>query len=381
MRVWVSTVQYRAGPVVWAANIAVTCTVLFLFQKILWLVVPFVLALITYYVLLPIKLRLVLKGMSHDAATVWLSIGAFVSLLLAALLGFPKLIAQTISWQVSATRYLNGGIQMLTAIIAQLEEHFPPLAKVHAGDAFAAQFAEFSGHFGDKYLPAITMTIVAWTPSLLLAPFIAFFMLRDGWRFREFLIRSVPNAYFERSLYLMEQVDRTARLYFVGLIELTVLDTLCLAGGLWLIGISGALLLGLLAAVLAWIPFVGSVIGCFLVVLVAATDFPGNTGIAYATCGLFIAVRLLDDFVFMPMTIGKILKMHPLLTVLMIFIGAAVAGAPGLMMVLPVLGVIMVLGETVGLLITDPRLRARHAHERALRQQLVTRDLKIDQET
>jgi predicted PurR-regulated permease PerM len=72
---------------------------------------------------------------------------------------------------------------------------------------------------------------------LAASSFIAFFMLRDGWRFREFLIRSVPNAYFERSLYLMEQVDRTARLYFVGLIELTMLDTLCLAGGLWLIGI------------------------------------------------------------------------------------------------------------------------------------------------
>jgi len=48
------------------------------------------------------------------------------------------------------------------------------------------------------------------------------------------------------------------------------------------------------------------------------------------------------------------------------------------MLVLPVLGVIMVLGETVGLLVTDPRLRARHAHERALQQQLVTRDLRVN---
>jgi predicted PurR-regulated permease PerM len=88
-------------------------------------------------------------------------------------------------------------------------------------------------------------------------------------------------------------------------------------------------------------------------------------------------VRLLDDFVFMPLTIGKSLNMHPLLTVLMIFVGGAVAGVPGLMMVLPVLGVIMVLGETIGLLVTDPRLRARHAHERALRHRLVTHDLVI----
>lgn len=370
--------QYRAGPVVWAANIAGTCLVLFLFQKILWLVVPFVLALIIHYALLPLKLRLVLKGTSHDAAAAWVSAGAFILLLLAGMLGFPKLLAEAVSWQESATRYLNGGIQMLSTVITQLEGRFAMVAQARAGEAFAAQVAEFSTHFADKYLPVITMTIAAWSPSLLLAPFLAFFMLRDGWRFRKFLIRAVPNAYFERCLYLMEQIDRTARLYFIGLIKLTLLDTLCLASGLWLIGVSGPLALGLLAAVLAWIPFVGSILGCVLVVLVAATDFPGDPGMAYAAIGLFIFVRLLDDFIFMPMTIGKSLNMHPLLTVLMIFVGGAVAGVPGLMMVLPVLGVIMVLGETVGLLVTDPRLRARHAHERALRQQLVTRDLTVD---
>ena len=58
-------------------------------------------------------------------------------------------------------------------------------------------------------------------------------------------------------------------------------------------------------------------------------------------------------------TLGKSLNIHPLLTVLMIFVGGAVAGVPGLMLVLPVLGVVMGLGETSGQLLTDPRLRAR----------------------
>jgi predicted PurR-regulated permease PerM len=282
-----------------------------------------------------------------------------------------------VTWQDSAVRYLDGGIQFVTASIVQLEGRFDMLAQAKASEELARQIAEFSTHFAEKYVPAIAMTIAAWSPSLLLAPFLAFFMLRDGWRFRKFLARAVPNAYFERSLFLMDQVDRTSRLYFIGLIELTLLDTLCLAAGLWLIGVSGALLLGLLTAVLAWVPYIGSVLGCLLVVLVAATDFPGNPGVAYAAIGLFILVRLLDDFFFMPMTIGKSLNMHPLLTVLMIFVGGAVAGVPGLMLVLPVLGVAMVLGETIGMLVTDPRLRARHAHERALQQQMVTKDLKL----
>ena len=211
--------QYQSGPIVWAAIIAGTCLILFLFQKILWLVVPFVLALIIYYALLPLKLRLVLGGMSHDHAAGWVSSGAFALIVLIGLLGFPKLLAEAVTWQDSAMRYLDGGIHFLTASIVQLEGRFDMLAQAHASQEMTRQIAEFTAHFAEKYIPAIAMTIAAWSPSLLLAPFLAFFMLRDGWRFRKFLARAVPNAYFERSLFLMDQVDRTSRLYFIGLIE------------------------------------------------------------------------------------------------------------------------------------------------------------------
>lgn len=367
--------KYQVGPIVWAANIAATCLLLFTFQRILWLVVPFILALIIYYALLPLKLHLVWRGVSHDQAAIRVAGGAFCGLLVLAWFGFPVILAEAITWKATVTRYLNGGLLMVQTLLGELEGEYEMLAEAHVSQIFAKQLASFSAEFSEKHLPHIAMGFASWSPTLLLAPFIAFFMLRDGWRFRKLLVRAVPNAYFERSLYLMDQVDRTSRAYFLGLIKLTVLDTVCLASGLWLIGVSGALGLGLLTAVLAWIPFIGSVLGCVLVVLVAATDFPGNPNVVYATVSLFVFVRLLDDFIFMPMTIGKSLKMHPMLTVLMIFIGGAVAGVPGLMLVLPVLGVVMVLGETIGQLLTDPRLRARHAHERALAAHRVRADL------
>jgi predicted PurR-regulated permease PerM len=139
--------------------------------------------------------------------------------------------------------------------------------------------------------------------------------------------------------------------------------------------LSGALTLGLVCAVLAWIPYVGSILGCLLVVLVAATDFPMDPWMAYGAIIVFVLVRVLDDFIFMPLTIGRSLHMHPLLTVLMIFVGGAVAGVAGLMLVLPLLGIAMVVGETVGMIITDPRLQARHAHARRLRARQAAADL------
>lgn len=366
---------YRAGPLAWCLIIAATCVLLFLFQKILWLVVPFLFGLIIYYLLFPLQQRLVLRGMSRDGAAAWISTGVFGLVALLAIASFPWVSAHLAVWQETGARYVEGGLRFVVDTLITLERNFALASRVR----FSEQVSGVVTGLGDKlittYLPEIALTLAAWLPSLLLAPFLAFFFLRDGGRFKKFLSRSVPNAFFERTLYLLDRVDQTARLYFQGLMALTVLDTLCLALGLWVLGVSAPLLLGLITAVLAWVPYIGSILGCLLVVVVTATDYPGNVGAAYGAIALFIGVRLLDDFVFMPLTIGRSLRLHPLLTVVMIFVGGAVAGVAGLMLVLPLLGVVMVLGETLGEIVTDTRLRARHAYAQRLRQQQVTRDL------
>ena len=368
-------VRYRSGPFAWCVILAGTCLLLFLFQKILWLVVPFLLGLIIYYLLSSLQQRLVLAGMSRAASAALVSGAAFAVAGVVIVLICSWASSHLATWQEWGARYIEGGLRFLAETLAWLERNYSLAAKAHLSAQLMRQIGELGDKLVDTYLADAAMTTAEWLPSLLLAPFLAFFFLRDGWRFKKFLSHAVPNAYFERTLYLLDQVDHTATLYFQGLIKLTVLDTFCLAAGLWLIGVSAPLLLGLVTAILAWIPYVGSVLGCLLVVLVAATDYPGDPMLAYSAIGLFIGVRFLDDFFFMPLTIGRSLKLHPLLTVLMIFVGGAVAGVAGLMLVLPLLGVMMVLGETIGEIVTDPRLRARHAFAMQLKHRQVTRDL------
>lgn len=371
-----ASVQHHtgSGPVVWVAIIAVTCILLLVFQKVLWLVVPFLLALILYYFLYPAVRVLIYRGMSRDAAS---SVVTLAFLLLVALAGvalMPKIASQAAQWQDTVDRYVQGGAKLLDSSLRAMESSWPTLERARLADTVANRLKHGAGNVSDHIEP-VALGIMAWTPSLLLAPFLAFFFLRDGRRFKRFLGAAVPNAFFERTLYLLHEIDRTARAYFQGLINLTILDTLTLAAGLWLLGIPGPLALGLICAVLAWVPYVGSILGGLLVVLVAATDFPGDPTMAYWAIGLFVLVRLLDDFLYMPLTIGKSLELHPLITVLMIFAGGAVAGISGLMLVLPVLGVVMVIGETIGVIVSDPRLMARHRHARALRQQHASADL------
>ncbi len=365
-----------AGPVIWAASLACTLALLAVLNQLLWLVVPLLLAIILYYVLFPVVRRLTLSGLSREAAAAIVA-GGFLVLIVGALIPtLPWLVAQANSGEAALVRYLEGGRMLIDRTLTALEDQSDFLKRMEFHTEMARRIAEYSGTWLQDHATKVLLGAAAWLPSLLLAPFLAFFFLRDGRLFLKLIGESVPNAFFERTLYMIETVDATARAYFQGLLKLTLIDTICLALGLWAIGVPGALALGLIAAVLAWIPFIGSVIACAIVVLVAATDLPLNPWVAYEAVILFLVVRLLDDFVFMPLTVGRSLRMHPLPTVLLIFAGGAVAGVPGLILVLPLAGVVMVIAGTIGSIVHSPRLRARHAFAKALEAKRATADLR-----
>lgn len=368
--------RYESGPIVWIGIIGATCALLFLLEKMLWLAIPFLLATIMYYILVGPVHRLTRAGLRRDTAALLVA-GAFFVVVTLALIGLisSTMSAPTGTLQNVIGHYMDGGLTFVRNTAKALETNFPLLHQMRLGRVLNSRLATYTDNFAQKHLANILVTIAAALPSVLLAPFLAFFLLRDGHRFKLFLARAVPNAFFEKTLYLMHEVDQTARRYFQGLIKLTALDTAVLAFGLWSIGVSSPIVLGLISALLAWVPFVGSIGGCMLVVMVASTDAPADPWIAYGAIGVFIMARLLDDFVFMPLTVGRSLRIHPLITVLMIFIGGAVAGITGLMLMVPLLGIVMVVGDTLGQLITNPRLRARHRNAIALRTKQASADL------
>jgi predicted PurR-regulated permease PerM len=355
------------GPVAWAGIFAATCLLLVALNHILWLVVPALMALVLSYALYPPMRRLMYEGLSREGAAALVTSVFLIALMAATLALLAWAGGRAEDWQAGVERYVRGGGALLERTLAVLEARWSALARVNLAASVTAWLNDYSNTFVERQVQPLAVSILAWLPAVVLGPFFAFFFLRDGRRFHGFIARAVPNAYFEKTLALLHEMHQTGRSYFTGLVKLTLVDTLALGIGLWALGLPGAWLLALIAAVFAWVPYVGSIAGCLLVVLVAATDFPHDPAIAYWAIMLFILVRLLDDFVFMPATVGKNLRLHPLVSVLMLFVGGAVAGVPGLALVLPLLGVTMVVGAALSEILTDGRLWARHAYARRLR--------------
>ena len=363
--------EHQPGVLTWGVIIVVTCLILYLFERVLWLVVPGLLALVGYYCLQPLVQALVRAGVRHQTAGRVVAGLLFLATVLALVLLLSLAATRAAGWQAVSARYVQGGLDFLKKTEGALAEKVPMLERSALVRSTPTNLDAVAEQFVQKYLSWLPLQAVHWLPSLLLVPYLTYFILQDGNRFKKHLIHSVPNAFFEKTLLLFDRVDTSLRSYLVGLMKLTFLDTISLGLGLWFLGVPYPFMLGLIAAVLAWLPYAGSAAGCVLVTVVAATDFPNEPVIIYGCMVLFICVRLLDDFVFLPLTVGRSQQLHPVLSVLMLFLGAAVAGPTGLLLVLPVLGIVAVIKDTVRQILTDDRLRARYRYTRQLQRTMV----------
>ena len=385
-----------SGPLVWLGIIVTTCLLLVLFQTVLWLVLPILLAIVSYYVLSPLVNMAMARGLTRAYAVLIVTAMLCVFLVALGAITFTKIPVTSQNWQnamkVEVNDYATDGTQLLINARNSLSAyspfpHPPPprptsvgVVGVNGGTATTTlsdndAFRQSISDTIDKSSGDLLLELGHWLPSLALVPVMTYFFLLDGPRFKRFLVQAIPNAYFEKGLYLFYRVEDQIRRYFQGVLALTAIDATCLGVGLFFLGIPGPFFLASIAAILAWLPYLGSVAGCLLVVLVAAHHAPALHYLPYEAIALFIGVRLLDDFVFLPLTIGRSLRMHPLVTILMILLGGAVAGFAGLLLVMPVLGVVMVAGQIIGELVSDPRIRARHLHAKQLRKARAQLDL------
>lgn len=198
---------------------------------------------------------------------------------------------------------------------------------------------------------------------VLLAPIFAFFLLRDGSRWLDWLVDQLAPEHIETTVAVWCEIDRIVGRYLRGLlIESLVVGTLA-ALGLWVIGVPVPLLLGLFTALVNPIPYVGALASVVVASLVAlGAGNPIQT--VFAIVVLFLAIRLVDDVVVVPLTVGGSVHLHPALVIASILAGEHLLGVLG--MVLAVLTVTIV-KEIVRLLLQHRRKLARTARPPARR--------------
>jgi predicted PurR-regulated permease PerM len=162
---------------------------------------------------------------------------------------------------------------------------------------------------------------------------LVFFWLLEHARLQRYLLAYFPADNRPGARDIWNEVETRLGLWVRG--QLTLMGTMGVATGTayFLLGVPGALLLGLIAALTEAIPIVGPLLGAIPAVLVASTVSPE---LALIVAGVYVVIQLIEGSVLVPLVMRNTIGISPLLVMVSLLVGAAVGGLLGALLAVPI---------------------------------------------
>src|SRR5690349_2611402 len=162
---------------------------------------------------------------------------------------------------------------------------------------------------------------VMWLTNVVLVPVVAFYLLRDWDRLIAYIDSVLPRSVQPTVAHLARESDAVLGAFVRG--QLLVMLALGIFYGvaLTLVGLSVGPLIGMVAGLLSFVPYLGFMVGC----------------------GVFVVGQLLEGYVLVPKLVGDKIGLHPVAVIFAVLAGGYLFGFLGVLLALPAASVIMVL--------------------------------------
>lgn len=181
--------------------------------------------------------------------------------------------------------------------------------------------------------------------GILLAVVMLFFFVKDG----PFIVR------WARDQFPADRREDAARAgtaawnalgaYVRGTLVVGAVNGTVIGVGLAILGVPLALPLGIITAVSAFFPLIGAVVAGTLAALVALVS--GGVVTALIVVGLTVAVQQIEGDLVSPIVMGRALRLHPLVVLVALSVGAIAAGLIGAFLAIPITGVVVAVSGAV----------------------------------
>ena len=174
--------------------------------------------------------------------------------------------------------------------------------------------------------------------------FIVFYLLYDFQNVRKALIKLVPEPYERYARDVLQIIDRNMGGYIRGNIVRCSLVGIFTGVLLSIFGMPYALLLGIIAGVLNIILYIGPYIAAIPAVILS---FSANTPSVFVTVAIYVVVQTVDGVLLSPLLLGKAVKLKPITVIISLLVGQQLAGVLGMILGVPIAGIIRSLLEYV----------------------------------
>ncbi len=193
------------------------------------------------------------------------------------------------------------------------------------------------------------LTIVGWALNIVMIPVVAFYLLRD-WDIMIADIHSlVPRSIEPVVVRLARESDEVLGAFLRGQISVMVVLGVLYGVGLWMVGLSVGPLIGMVAGLISFVPYLGAITGVLMGIIAALVQYQDWQHVTYVLV-VFGIGQTLEGYVLVPRLVGDKIGLHPVAVIFAVLAGGELFGFVGVLLALPVASVVMVL--------------LRYAHER-----------------
>jgi predicted PurR-regulated permease PerM len=190
--------------------------------------------------------------------------------------------------------------------------------------------------------------IAAWLMNLLLVPVVAFYLLRDWDKLVANIYDLLPRRIAPTAAKLATEVNSVLAAFVRGQFYVMLALGGIYSIGLWIIGLDLALLIGMVAGLVSFVPYLGGIVGIVMACVAALVQFQDALYLIPVAI-VFAVGQALEGMLLTPLLVGDKIGLHPVAVIFAVMAGGQLFGFLGILLALPVASVIMVL--------------VRHAHD------------------
>ncbi|TRV79418.1 AI-2E family transporter [Streptomyces sp. 130] len=179
--------------------------------------------------------------------------------------------------------------------------------------------------------------VVEFMTGALLAMFSTLFLLYDGARIWQWVLKLVPAQARPGVAGAGPRAWRTLTAYVRGTVIVALIDAIFIGLGIYFLNVPMAVPLAVFIFLFAFIPLVGAVVSGALAVVVALVTEGVFT--ALMVLAVVLAVQQIEGHVLQPFILGRAVRVHPLAVVLSVAAGGMIAGIGGAVVAVPLVAV------------------------------------------
>ncbi len=304
--------------------------------KLSSIIMVFVIGALLAYILDPIASFLEYKGLSRAAATGVIFLVLALILFLTVLFVVPPIIDQVKVIQHNLSS--DTSAEAIKNIEQFIRQNIPFMKESDLN--LQVRVNEMVTHFSDSIF-GLLGSVISIITTLVIIPFVVFFLLKDGRSMIKNLVSIIPNRYFEITLNLFYKIDLQIGGYLRGQFFDALIIGILSVIALWFLKVPYFLLIGAFAGLANMVPYVGPWTGASLAVLVVLIS-NGEVNQMVMVALAFAIIQLIDNVLVQPLVVARSVKMHPLLVIFAVIVGGQFYGILGMFLAVPVAAIIKV---------------------------------------